>query len=487
MKHFGNRIERTLDSHPTLLLALGAALTVGANMRWSIGILAWVAPIPFLRYLRLTRGWRSGALFVLAGILTWTLTTAKIVTDPLPLAFALLGVAFALFQVAGYLAWDGVRRVAPGRATLAFPAAMVLVEWLQHRFTGLTSWGAAAYTQVDDLPLLQVASVGGIAAVGFLVFWVAAALEAHLAARHSGQPAGGERQGLVLALGAAALAHIFGVVRLATPVEGDLVTVAAVGTTASFGPGNLPAADARAQTLDLLLEETARAAEGGTRLVVWNEAAALVLPDEEAGFVERVGAVARARGVHLVAAYIVPVSDSPLRFENKYRWFTPAGTVAQTYFKHHPAPGEPAVPGTGPLAPVITDFGLLGGALCYDYDVPALAREHGRLGVDLVALPSSDWRGIDPIHTQMAALRAVEEGVSVLRSTRFGLSAGIDPHGRLRAWQSSFESGDRVLRVSLPARGIRTVYAQTGDVVVGLAALFLALTTGGALVHRNEV
>jgi apolipoprotein N-acyltransferase len=162
----------------------------------------------------------------------------------------------------------------------------------------------------------------------------------------------------------------------------------------------------------------------------------------------------------------VPLSAQPLRFENKYRWLRPDGTIDHTYFKHHPAPGEPALVGTGRLPIVNSELGRLGGALCYDYDFPALASEHGAAGVDLVALPSSDWRGIDPIHTQMAALRAIEQGVSIVRSTRFGLSAGIDPFGRLRARQSSFDARSRVLLLALPEHGIATFYRSWGDLLV---------------------
>jgi hypothetical protein len=149
------------------------------------------------------------------------------------------------------------------------------------------------------------------------------------------------------------------------------------------------------------------------------------------------------------------------------------GSVLQTYWKHHPVPGEPIVVGTEPITAVDTELGRLAGALCYDYDYPSLAAEHGRLGVDLLALPSSDWRGIDPIHSEMAAVRAIEQGVAIVRSTRFGLSAGIDPHGIMRARQSSFESRERVLLFELPQRGQPTIYREIGDLFVLLCLSFV--------------
>jgi apolipoprotein N-acyltransferase len=50
----------------------------------------------------------------------------------------------------------------------------------------------------------------------------------------------------------------------------------------------------------------------------------------------------------------------------------------------------------------------------------------------------------------MAAFRAIEKGNSILRSTRFGLSAAINPYGEMTAQQSSFDSRNKIMRAELP-------------------------------------
>lgn len=461
---------------PGLYLVIGAALIALAHLRWGIGALAWIAPVPLLHYLRVTTGWRSRAAFTTALVVAWVVATSKIVTAPLPLMFSLLGVAFGLLQVAGYLTADALRRRLGERiAVLAFPAAFAVVEWLQYRFTGLASWSATGYTQVDDLPLLQVASLAGVVGVGFIVNTFAAALELAWA-RHRATP-------LAVATAVALAAHGYGAARLARTAPGT-TRVAAVNTTATFGPDATPDAATRAQIVTTLLADTTAAARAGARLVVWTEAAMLVTSDEEPAVLDRLRGTAAALRIHLVAAYIVPAQP---RFENKLVWLRPDGALDHTYWKHHPAPGEPSVIGEGPL-PIVTDpLGRMGAALCYDYDFPQLAAEHGAHAADLVALPSSDWRGIDPIHTQMAAVRAIEQGISIVRSTRFGLSAGIDPQGRLRAWSSSFDAGDRVTIVDLPSHGTATLYRHTGDAFAWLCAAGLAAAALAAARRRGRV
>jgi apolipoprotein N-acyltransferase len=466
-------LPSSVPARAALWLALGAALTFAASFRWGIGALAWFAPVPWLRYLRITRGARSRAAFAAAVTVTWIATTAKIVTAPLPPVLALVGVPIALVQILGYLGADRLRRRAGDLAgLLLFPAILVVLEWAQGRFTFLSTWGAGGYTQIGDLPVLQVASLFGLAGVSFLVYGAAAAVELLISALIDKAARRQAIAAVVVAGGLVAAAHVWGAIRLASYDPGETVRVAAVGTIATFGPDTQLTAAERAHILDTLAADTATAAHAGARLVVWTEASAYATPDEEPALVARARAIAAANHVHLVAAYVVPGSP---RFQNELVWARPDGTIDHAYAKHHPAPGEPAVVGTEPIAAIDTELGRLGNAICYDYDYPSLAAAHGALGVDLVALPSSDWRGIDPIHTQMAAVRAIEQGVSIVRSTRFGLSAGVDPLGRLRAQASSFETDDRVLVVDLPRHGIATVYRRVGDVLVlACAALVLA-------------
>ncbi|MBN8218953.1 MAG: hypothetical protein J0L75_20105 [Spirochaetes bacterium] len=452
-------------------LLLGLALIVGANLRWGVGALAWVAPIPILRFLRLAPGWKPRAVLAAALPLAWTLATLKIITEPLPAVAALgFGVPIGLLFAIPYLCWDLLRRRwDDGRAVLAFPALMVAAEWVQPNLTPLASWGAAAYTQLDNLPLLQLASLGGLAAIGWVVYGTAAALE------RAWKVEGPERKRLLMATLLAVLAaHGFGALRLATaPAPVQTARLAAVGTDATFGAGPLPSPGQIRAIEDGLFARTRAAAASGAALVVWNEGATLVAAADEDAFLERAGGIAREGRIHLVAAYIIPLSSNPVRYENKFAWFLPSGALDHRYLKHEPVPGEPAVRGTEAPRLASTPFGKSAGAICYDYDFPRLAREHARLGAGIIALPSSDWRGIDPIHTQMASLRAIEGGFSILRSTRMGLSAGIDPYGRLRGWLSSFESPERVLMVSLPTARVETLYSRIGDLLVFLGAGYL--------------
>jgi apolipoprotein N-acyltransferase len=453
---------------PFIWLIVGCIFLFLSQMRWGIGPLAWIAPVPLLRYLRLTSGFKTRLLFCLALFATYILTIVKILSGgPLPVMAAPQFAAVpALAMILACLAWDTVRRRTRSTwVTLVFPAMSVITQWAQYRFTPLGSWGAPVYTQLHDLALLQLASLTGIAGIGFLMGWVAALIEEVWSGGRL-RPYKWQASALVLSLLAT---YGFGVARLAQKSDGPQVRVAAVATDSRmyFPPG--------AGDDQTLWRRTENAARMGARLVVWNEAATVVSPEREAAFIAQGRNLARKRRIHLVLAYALTITLKPPPFANKYVWLGPDGGVRQQYLKHNPVPGEPCRRGTRPPRGIKSQWGLWAGAICYDYDFPHMGLKHARLGVGLVALPSSDWRGIDPYHTRMAALRAIEGGFSLIRSTRAGLSAAFDSRGRTRAIMDYFEPGDRIMIAAVPARHVPTVYASIGD-------LFTYLCLAGLLI-----
>lgn len=474
-----------IDRRPSLWLIAGIALVAVAHLQPAVGVLAWLAPIPWLRHLRVTRGLRARAAFAGAWTLAWILAVAKIVTAPVPLAMApALALPVALFQGAPYLAWAAVRRhLAPRSAVAFFAAVAAVADFGQHALSPLASWGSPAYTQLDHLPLLQLASVAGLAGVTFLVSLVAALLEDAIAS--GGAPA---RRSLGTAVVLVAAAHVFGQVRLALAERTPASTTLAAAIDTDSDVTGVPFPDrGRTEAWDAaLLERTRRAAAGGARLVVWPEAATVVRPEDEPAWLARLSREVRAIGVDVVIAYFVPTSESPLRYENRARLMRGDGEVGFTAHKRHPAPGEPSIRHDEPIAIADRDYGRLSAAICYDYDFPRLSLAQARLGVDLVALPASDWRGIDPIHARMASVRAIESGQAIVRATRWGLSVGVDPYGRIRGWRSAFDPGDGVLLVAVPARRVATVYGAIGDLPVGIAGAYALCAAGLAFARARS-
>jgi apolipoprotein N-acyltransferase len=133
--------------------------------------------------------------------------------------------------------------------------------------------------------------------------------------------------------------------------------------------------------------------------------------------------------------------------------------------------------------------------ICYDNDFPDLIRQVGQSGVDILLLPYKDWASIKVQHAQMAALRAIENGVSLVRPTLSGLSTAVDPQGRTLAQVDSYATDAPTLVAMVPTQGMPTLYARIGDTfaylcIAGLLWLiilaFLQRSTHKAVVLVGE-
>ncbi len=459
------------------LLAIGVVFSALAGNRFNLGLVGWVAAVPWLLATRRLQGVGAWALFFGALQLGTFINILKIVTEPLPWFFApMFSVPMAIGAFVAYGIFELLRRrLGDGWGLVLFPAITVLSEGLTSHTSEMGSWGSAAYSQLENLPLLQITSLFGLSAVSGLLALVSAVIAVLIdrGDRARWLPVGAAVAGLVL------FAHAYGSLRLDRPLPGPHVTVATVTTDLHPGPEGFPPPEIVAAGNDELFARTTAAIDAGAQVVVWNEGATAVPAAEEAAFLDRAAAFTRDHGVDVVFAYVVPLTGGDYVYENKYVWMTPEGPL-ETYLKHHPVPGEGAVPGTAPLVAHDRPWGTAAGAICYDYDFPAMGREHAAAGAGVVLVPSSDWRGIDPYHSHMAAVRGIESGLSVVRSVRWATSLATDAFGRVRGAASYFE-GERVMLARVPVTPVRTLYSQIGEVLPVGGALVLLVSIGVAL------
>ncbi|MDD3668968.1 MAG: apolipoprotein N-acyltransferase [Alphaproteobacteria bacterium] len=123
------------------------------------------------------------------------------------------------------------------------------------------------------------------------------------------------------------------------------------------------------------------------------------------------------------------------------------------------------VPKAPPVSPLV----------CYEIIFPGrVARKNPRPGW-IVNVTNDGWYGVSAgphQHLAAARMRAVEEGLPVVRAANTGISAVIDPHGRIVARLELDTAG--VLDADLPQPLAPTPYAGGGDgIPLGLCALVL--------------
>jgi apolipoprotein N-acyltransferase len=484
--------------HALICLALAAVLLLFANGRNNIPVAAWLAPLFLLRFVRsVGAGWGLAiGWLVLAA--TWSFQFRGMA--PLPgIWYFVLAAVYGLVNLLPFAVDRALLpRLGGFRATLVLPLAWVSVEYLVATFTPYGSWGAAAYTQYENLVLLQIASITGLYGISFAIAWFAAVGNWAWERRFAWPDL---RYGIVGFAAVMALVLAYGGTRLTLfPPEATTVRIASVtrpevelfpsAEVAQRAVAGTATADETEEIRrrgnainEDLLQQAEREARAGARIVFWGEANAFAFKEDEPALIRRGAELARANRIYLGLAVGTwnPAGSKPL--ENKIVLIDPQGNVSWEFWKANPVPGPEAAMSAvddGRIKSVATLHGRVGAAICFDMDFPGLIRQAGRQEVDILLAPSNDWRAIDPWHTHMARLRGVEQGFNLVRHTSGGLSLAADYQGRTLTSMDHYTATDRTMIAQVPTRGVRTVYARIGDTFAWLCMAGLVFSGAAA-------
>jgi apolipoprotein N-acyltransferase len=225
-------------------------------------------------------------------------------------------------------------------------------------------------------------------------------------------------------------------------------------------------------------------------VVVWPEIAGSGPASEEASLIGQAQEVARQNGIYLaLPLFTYPDDlDTGQPAVNKLLLIDPAGATVLEHIKYGGRIFETyRIQGDGKLQSVATPFGVLSGVICYDMDYPAVIQQSGRNGTGLMLVPSKDWFEIDPIHSQMAVFRAIENGMSLVRQTDAGLSIAVDPYGRVLAQTDFFGATDRTMVAQVPVRHVTTIYTLFGRWLEWLAPIGFLFLVAWVLLRRRQV
>lgn len=470
--------EEKMKSYETLkwgkgekwgLLLLGIIFTILSGYRWGVEILAWISWVPLLVYSMKCKNWKDWLLLLLALEIASNGMTAKIITEPIPFFFTFIfGIPIGFSAWLMLVIWENVRRrINPKLWIPSFVTLVIFSEWTTFKYSEFGMWGTMAVTQLNNLPLLQLASFAGISGIAAIIAAVSCWISLYLVSEDKRNLF---VSGLIISF-VLLFVMLYGSIRIYNQQNGKTAKVAAITTDLHITPAGFPRGEELKIGTDSLFIRSKRAALGGANLIVWNEGATLIDSTNEESLIKRGQEFGLENKVDLVMAYIVPISLKPFKFDNKYIWISDSGKILETYRKHHPVPGEGAIKGVGELLVHQRNYGKAAGAICYDYDFPEMAREHGIKEAGIVAVPSSDWYGIDPYHTQMSRIRAIEGGFSVIRPVRWATSMAFDGYGRIRA-AMPYNENNRLMIVDLPTKNLNTFYSKFGDWLVIPSILF---------------
>ena len=467
-----------------------------AASRWSGPVNAAVA------------GWCFGFGYFLAG-LYWIgyafLVDVKTFGWLLPVAVAGLPAYLALYTALGLAAARLIWVRGPERV-LALAATLTIAEWLRGHLLSGFPWNAFGYAFAEPLVLAQSVSLVGIWTLTFLciaIFSTPAVIADDRAdARHPYLP-------LFLGLGILAAFAGYGASRLWTNPTAYVSSVKLRIMQPNLQQDDKFNYSAKAQVMDRYLRLSNRATgpqSNGVRdvtLLIWPEAAFPFFLTREPDALAQIATLLKPSTELITGAVRAPdnARAGNAQAYNSIYVIDPDGSIRGVYDKVHLVPFGEYLPfqrlleriGLMQLTKVVGGF-LSGdrrramdisGApkvlplICYEAIFPGAAVPRGERPGWLINVTNDGWFGISSgpyQHFQQARMLAIAEGLPLVRAANTGISAVIDPVGRIISKLPLGVEG--VLDAQLPVAIEPTVYSRYGNYFLILVlAISLAIVT----------
>lgn len=453
-------------------------------------------------------GWWFGFGYFVPG-LYWIgyafLVDAQTFAWLLPLAICGLPAYLALFTALGFalarLLWtrDASR-------VLALAASLTIGEWLRgHVLTGFP-WNSFGYALTEPLALAQTASLIGLWGLTFIAVAIFAAPAVLVDdGSQSRRPWLAPALALVMlgVMGAYGTARLW---RTPTHLRNDVKLRIMQPDLSQDARFNYSAkADVMSRYLALSDRSTGPETNGvgSANVLIWPESAFPFFLSREPDAMAQIANLL-PKGTVLITGAVRP-PDAPLgaritQAYNSIYVIDHDGSILSTYDKLHLVPfGEylpfqsfmekiglqqltkvhggfiPGtrrrvmdIPGAPPVLPLI----------CYEAVFPGDITASGERPGWIVNVTNDGWFGISTgpyQHLQQSRMRAIEEGLPLVRAANTGISAVVDPVGRITARLGLGIEG--VLDATLPSAIPPTIYAKIGDIpaaVLVAAAILIA-------------
>jgi len=487
-----------------LLALLSGFSLVFAYPAYDFEALSWFALVPLLVSLvgvSLFRGFCLGCVtgvIYFSGIFYWIKITNLFNWVEFSIAVFYLSTSLGVFCLG--LVWISKETRFP--QLLTAPAMWVALEYLRSHMGFLQlPWGSLAHSQYLNIYLIQLASWTGTYGVSFVIVMANVFLSQITIAwcfrtiPNFSKPFSPILPQALAVIIVGTFVVLFGSHVVANGPKPTTLPVTVI-------QGNIPQ-DAKWKpelkgvhlTKHLRLTTTALQA-GPTSLVVWPELSAQGRLNQDWGLRQTLTNLAKEMNTHLIigSGESIKFGDAELKRTKSFNsafFITPNGQIKDEYQKIHLLPFAEYLP----LKDVIpwparyfslddtfpgntyTVFSLgkhrFSTLICWEMLFPDLVRQFVNNGAEfLVNMSNEAWFSTTHAPYQflvMNVFRAVENRIAIARSSNTGVSAMIDPHGRISGRVRQGDSDifvEGFLTMALPLRTDHTFYSQYGDIFV---------------------
>ncbi len=473
-------------------LLIGIVLMTAAGLNWHWGPAAWLSPVFTLFFVRNSKKTAIILLFIGAIIAGGISRTCMVVDDSSLAIFISNGLTYAIPFIFPFIIdkWLYVKRE-KFLYTLIFPSSVVILEYLISLVIG--TWGLTAHTMGLHNPMAWSVSIFGLFGLTFIIVWFGPIINWLVEYNDKKKVMSA---GPIAYLSLLLFLFVFGFARN-NKAEKEKIKVAAISSNTDILevleneksifqdlardpktviPQRLFSSNTEIQ---LILSDTKRALQNKAKIIGWNEYVLILDTGQQDSVVQTVCSLAREYKAYILISFFGQALPGQKKaFNNKSLFISPKGEIEWEYLKSalHPTGEKPFINEGNFIMPYTdTEFGRIGSLICYDMDILALSRQARKLNIDIMILPSFDWEQIIPIHAEMAALEAIQNGYVLIRPEGSGYSQIYDCYGNSYTEAKEGYRDSNIHYADISPRSGDTIYLLTGNIFLIISSIILLL------------
>lgn len=468
-----NTITRTRSTTwiITGILLSGLAWYFADGLNGDLWYIMWLAPVPVLLLsLKTSAKWAFVIAFAayLIGRLSWFSYLVRVATLVPAIVVTLLpALVFALIILASR--WC-IMKINAWYTVFAFPVFFTLFEYSLINFSKDGTAASIAYSQMNCIPMIQVAAVAGILGITFIITFIPSAIALgwyYRATKAKLWAIAGTATSLLIVV------FLYGELRIAPFVKQPKIDVGLTSLDENIhSNSDHPNLEKEKQVTIAYMEQVKILAAQGARIVLLPERAIGIDKAWANQIIAILDSTAKQNHVYIIAGY---TNQRNMPERNSAIVIDPNGNVSADYNKTHLVTGFENQFTPGGIPGLFKFNGVQSGvAICKDLDFQAYLKQYGENKPGFIFVPAWDFIVDDWLHGRMAILRGVENGFSEIRSARLGRLTVSDQYGRITAETVTSNKKQASLLGSVSPQHINTLYTQWGD-WLGMVCLLAAL------------
>ena len=445
-------------------LVIGTILSIFSIGRWNIPITIYIWPYCFLHYLHKNENNKTKSLFLvyffilIANLIRWIGCSSLALKNDFKAGFY-----FSINSIIPYsIDTFFYNKVEKWKSIFIFPLVVGFTEYVLS-FSPFSNNNLYAYSQLDNIPLLQIISLFGTFFLSFVITLFTSLLDYSVNLYIKEKRIS---KFIYYYLILIVSIYLYGGIRLLIPYNRE--TIRAVSVRGISQPYYL-----RKEKDILPLNEyyeyinntMKKAKDINAEFISYAERAFAINEEDKDKIVTNVLSFIKIYKITTLLSLDIRYKRKEIRNkENMNILISDEGKILYEYTKHNliPIVEYDYIPSKKPLKAFETKIGKISTVICYDINYPMFINSLSRNNLDILLVPSWDYPGVDEFQSKEARYKAIEGGFNLIKNTANGVVIASDYKGRIITYFSGENCQDYFIISELYKHGIKTLYSCIG-------------------------